>query len=537
MSKRTRKTAATTEPPAKPPRLGELAQEPPNWRGRAYFDAAATGAHNREHWQQAGTQDPDARILPDLDTLRRRTTSEYHNNSIVKGVVDTLGRDVAGTGPMVIVNDEAEIDSAEATDDAPTIGDEYERRFDEWCGIADAAGRKTLAQIIDGAIIQFCTEGEYLGVLKSALPTSRTADYPVRLRLLSVAPQRLMTPWGASEGWEKRNGQSYETYLNGGIEFDGDGNPLFYYILKHHPGSAVNYMDAQQYSKVPASSVIYLGVTPFPGQSRSYPWLSPALENLAYWRRYMLAVLDAAEKGADMAVLFEAAGNDVQPIPVAAMSSTTLRRGSMTVAPIGYKASGFKSEQPQTTIEMFRDVVLAEIFRCIHMPFNIGIGNSAGYNFASGRLDHQVYGRFIGAIQEWIGIQLIDRLFTEWRREAELVPGYLARRFPPSARVETTYYWDSARYVEILKERQAQGIALGNRMTSYARECAREGMDYRRLFRQIARERRQMKALDISPTDVDKGLNRPAADNADATADEAPAKKPRGKKKETANAA
>jgi capsid protein len=518
------------QPALEPRPIGDFIGDRP---GRAYFDAAASGPTNRNHWGLYGSLDADSRIIPDLDTLRKNTAAEYHNNSYVKGIVDTLARDVSGTGPMVIVNDEAQIDAGDDEVETPTpsIGDGYEQRFEEWCAIADASGKKTFAQIINDIIIQMCVDGEYLGVLKSVSPRSRTADYPVKLRLLSVAPQRLMTPWGMTDGFAKRNGQNYETYLNGGIEFDGDGIPLFYYILKHHPGSAVNYTDPNAYEKVPASAVIYLGVTPFPGQSRSYPWLSPALELLAYLRRFTLAVIDAAEKGADMAVLLETYSEQALPYDIAPLSSTTLKRGSVTVAPPGYKSAGFKSEQPQTTFQMFRDCIMGEVLRCISMPFNIGIGNSAGYNFASGRLDHQVYGRFIGAIQEWGSIQLGDRLFTEWRREAELLPGYLPRRFPASARVETTYYWDSARYVEILKERQAQGMALGNRMTSYARECAREGIDYRRLFRQIAREKRLMKALDIQTTDIEKALNRPA--NEAAQEEESTGAQ---KKKETAHA-
>ena len=39
----------------------------------------------------------------------------------------------------------------------------------------------------------------------------------------------------------------------------------------------------------------------------------------------------------------------------------------------------------------FKKEILNEIARCLGMPYNISAGNSSGYNYASGRLDHQTY--------------------------------------------------------------------------------------------------------------------------------------------------
>jgi capsid protein len=46
---------------------------------------------------------------------------------------------------------------------------------------------------------------------------------------------------------------------------------------------------------------------------------------------------------------------------------------------------------PATTYAEFKKEVLNEIARCLNMPFNVAAGNSSGYNYASGRLDHQTY--------------------------------------------------------------------------------------------------------------------------------------------------
>jgi hypothetical protein len=46
---------------------------------------------------------------------------------------------------------------------------------------------------------------------------------------------------------------------------------------------------------------------------------------------------------------------------------------------------------PTTNYEMFRNAILNEIARCVHMPSNKALADSSRYNYSSGRLDHQTY--------------------------------------------------------------------------------------------------------------------------------------------------
>ena len=45
-----------------------------------------------------------------------------------------------------------------------------------------------------------------------------------------------------------------------------------------------------------------------------------------------------------------------------------------------------QAEQPTTTFAEFKHEILNKIARCLNMPFNVGAGNSSGYNYASERL-------------------------------------------------------------------------------------------------------------------------------------------------------
>ncbi len=57
------------------------------------------------------------------------------------------------------------------------------------------------------------------------------------------------------------------------------------------------------------------------------------------------------------------------------------------------------------------------------MPFNVAPGNSSGYNYASGRLDHQTYFKSIRVEQSQITRTVLVRILHAWLREAILIEG------------------------------------------------------------------------------------------------------------------
>ena len=85
------------------------------------------------------------------------------------------------------------------------------------------------------------------------------------------------------------------------------------------------------------------------------------------------------------------------------MDLVELERRMATVLPGGWRMGQIQAEQPSTTYGEFKKEILNEIARCLNMPFNVAAGNSSGYNYASGRLDHQIYYKSIRVDQDPIG--------------------------------------------------------------------------------------------------------------------------------------
>lgn len=100
-------------------------------------------------------------------------------------------------------------------------------------------------------------------------------------------------------------------------------------------------------------------------------------------------------------------------------------RGTWLTMPYGWKVGQIQAEQPTTMYGDYTSKVLNEIARPPNMPFNIASGNSASYNYASGRLDHQSFFKAIRIDQAHIADIVLDQVFRGWLSEAVLIEGLL----------------------------------------------------------------------------------------------------------------
>jgi len=440
-------------------------------RGR--YDAAVTTDGNRRHWANADGLSADAAASPEVRrVLRNRARYEVANNSYARGIVSTLANDVVGTGPRLQM----------LTSD-PDANTRIERAFMQW---AKAVG---LAAKLRTMRMARAESGEAFALLarNSALPT------PVQLDIRIIEADQVATPDLALR----------DPLAIDGIVFDEFGNPLEYHVLKQHPGD-VRWFAGLKYDRVPAEAMIHYFRADRPGQSRGIPDITPAIPLFAQLRRFTLAVIAAAETAAEFAgvVQTDAPANgeaeDIEP-----MDTIELEQRMLLTLPGGWKMAQMKAEQPSTTYGEFKREILNEIARCLNMPYNVAAGNSSGYNYASGRLDHQTYFKSNRIEQAHLECMVLDRIFDAWLDEAVLVEGLL----PQSMRMTDAprnhqWFWDGNEHVDPAKEANAQATRLSSRTTSLAREYAKQGLDWEAELRQIAKERAFMRELGIEETDV-----------------------------------
>ena len=430
--------------------------------GQAYtlrfgFDSAKTTDDNRQHWAAADGYSADAALDQTVRrTLRNRCRYEVANNSYARGIVLTLANDIVGTGPRLQLS---------------TSDPEYNRRaeldFSAWALTVNLAGKlRTLrmarAQDGEGFLYLFRNEG---------------LDHQARLDLLLVEADRVC----ASEVFPKPKEEATD-----GIALDEWDNPVAYSVLRTHPGDdgGVGGSWGNDSIRIDARHMIHYFRRERPGQHRGVPEITPALPLFAQLRRFTLAVLSAAEAAADFSgILYTDMPPSGEAEPIEMMDKIHLQRNMLVTMPGGWKMGQVDPKQPASTYAEFKREILNEIARCLCMPFNVAAGNSSGYNYASGRLDHQSYFKSIRVSQHTLGASVLDPILKAWLELYDEKPPpakcgpvpecrHHGCRLPPHQ-----WFWDGMEHVDPAKEANALAVRLSCGATSFNAEFGRQGKD------------------------------------------------------------
>lgn len=457
-----------------------------NGRLRAGYDAAQITDENRRHWALADSLSADAALSANVRaTLRRLSRYEAANNAYARGIVDSLANYVIGTGPVLQIGQ-------------PGLGSDIEeaveKAWNRW------ARRVNLAEKLWTARVAQAESGEVF--LK--LITNPVLPGSVKLDIELVEADRVAAPLDAF---------SDEVVLaTDGIRLDEAGNPVEYFVLKQHPGSLFFRGGlSDDFDRVPASQILHLYRPTRPGQHRGVPEIAPALPLFALLRRYTLATLRAAELAASISGVIKTEGApETDADEVATWDAVEIQRGMLVALPAGYDVQQLEARQPSAQYGEFKREILREIARALSMPYNVAAGDSSDYNYASGRLDHQAFWRFIAVDRERITARILNPLFAEWLREATLVDSTL----PPVVRerrgagLRPRWLFPGFEHVDPAKEATGIALRLKHGLTTLADEYAKQGLDWRVQIEQRAREVEMMRALNV-PLPEEKSANRP----------------------------
>ena len=420
--------------------------------------------HNKRHPRELGPTEVRA-FLTHLAVNRRVSASTQNQalNAIVFMYREVVRRDPGEFG---------EFDRAKRPKRLPTVltRDEVKRVLAHLEGTHGLMAR--------------AEDGEAFAILTSnhRLPTR------VKLDLRLVEADQVTTPdlslrWNAVDG----------------IVFDEAGNPVEYHVLKQHPGdNRFGLASGVEYERLPAEAVIHWFRCDRPGQARGVPDIMPALPLFAQLRRFTLAVLAAAETAADFAgILYTDAPANGEADAAEPFEPIELEKRALLTMPGGWKMSQLQAEQPATTYAEFKREILNEIARCLNMPFNIAAGNSSGYNYASGRLDHQTYYKSLRVEQAHLEAVVLDRVLSAWLDEAVLIPELWPDGLGPFTDWPHQWFWDAPEHVDPAKEATAQATRLASMTTTLAYEYARQGRDWEEALRQRAKETALMRELGL----------------------------------------
>lgn len=437
----------------------------------ASYDSNATTSQNYRHWRFADHLSADSSMRPEVRRrIRSRARYEVNqNNPIGLGIVLTLANDTIGTGPRLHLGLNTE-----------KYNVRIQKAWSEWMHavcLGDKLHTMKMAKVIDG---------EALG----RITINPKLETPITLDFQTIECDRLEAP--SYQDGMLRN------YIDGVLVDDND-NPISYDILNDHPGSDCYQRSSRDFRTYDARNVIHWFRKDRPEQHRGLSECQSALALFAYLRRFTLATVAAAETAANQSMVIKTN----QPVPTEFaeesaelmhdfwMESVALDRNGATVLPHEWEIQQILARHPATTYPMFKHEIIAEIARCLCMPYNVAAANSSEHNYASGRLDHQTYHQSINVERDRINRLVLDRLFCEWMHEAALtggvLPGRIATRvlevvkktgsYNISRKIPHTWHWDGFAHSDPEKESKAQGERLANGTSHRAIEYAKDGRD------------------------------------------------------------
>lgn len=419
-----------------------------NRQQNATYDAAGNSDEYKNYWAPADALDADSANSPAVrSTLVRRSRYDVGNNGFSDGIASTYATDLIGRGPTLRMQTGSE-----------GFNRMVESAWFYWC--QEVKFRRKLWCVAHAKHV----DGEGLGVLRR----NAKLKHRVKLDWVLHETEQCQSPYLA---------YGKPGHIDG-IAFDEFGNPTYYEILKHHPGSnhSVAY---QQPEQVPAKFVTHWFKLRRPGQHRGVPECASTLNLGASARRWREATVAAAENIADFTLFIKTQFEPDEMDSVSPMSTIDVQKRMITALPAGHDAFQPKAEQPTAGHAEFSKSLINEQARPKSMPYNKAACDSSSYNYASGRLDHQTYYGHLNVDRDDCDDCVLDPMFSVWFDYAVVAYGWLGGNPDAISAAAKAHLWDWPKHpvADIGTEADASDKKLKNGTASIASEQVAAGLD------------------------------------------------------------
>lgn len=467
---------------------------------RTAYDGASLRANDVRAWLPT-RMSADAEILPELGTLVSRARDSDRNNPIAKGARQTLVDNVVGTGPRLL----SEPDYAalgKTADWALQWGEQFERVFHAWWWSTAAHAGDTLTgdQIAQQAQAAQIMNGDAV-TLPLWLP-DRGDGYATKLQM--VEADRLSNP----------DGRQDTQYLRGGIELDAYGMPLAYHIRKTHPGDfMLGGFDGStigQWERVPRRTpfgrlrVIHFYDQERSAQTRGKPLLTTVLPMLKQVDRSVRAEIDASVANALVAGIIttplerddvvELFSKDADAYMKARDEhAVRLSSGSLMSLFPGDDFKGFTPSRPNPQLAAFIKNILMIAACGLDMPYELLVKDWSNTTYTSGRMALLEAWRSFNRRRDLLGTMFLDPIKALFLEEQVYAGNIEADGWEDPVRrcayLHGSWIFPGRGWVDQVKEANGAQIRLNTGLTTFAKECAEQGLYWRDVIRQRAVEK------------------------------------------------
>jgi len=437
-----------------------------------------------------------------LPIMRSRARALAANNEHGKRFLSLVATNVVGRrNPKLQVRAMKDArDPNKPTTLDKSANDAIEIHWDRWGKTADLSGRhRSLYQMMRTLIKGVARDGE--GLVR--IVRNRRLPYGMALQLLEA--DRL----DDTLNQRLANGAT----VRQGVEIDGTGRAVAYYIKTSHPGE--HYMtQTAGVERVPVSEVLHVFLTERAEQVRGVTWFHAVILRGSIIHKFEESAVIAAHIGASKIATLERADD----APDAAMGmadaktsaglSMSVEAGEMFELPPGYKLNSWNPDYPHQNFESF----LKACLRGLAAGFDIAAHNLTGdmteVNYSSARIAELAEREAWMYLQDWFIESFCVPIYEEWLALALLtgsitfdisgksLPADKLDKFRQASRFQGRR-WS---WVDPLKEAEANEKQLNNRLTSRTRLAAEQGEEFDDILDELAQEDEAIKAANLVPS-------------------------------------
>lgn len=391
------------------------------------------------------------------------------------------------------------------------------KAFYEWCKTCDADG------VNDFFGLQATVSDEEFEVGEVFIRLIHSVNQPLKLRLMTSE----QLPYSVLSAPDLPTNHTIRL----GVEMDAQDQRAAYHFYRYHPGDGtVTTSDRVRTVRIPASEILHVFKARQPGQLRGLPRTLGALVPANKLSDYDDTTLERAISGSKVSGIIKKGASD---------------RGSEAGVLAGAKSNGdgtatldfetgtileLEQDEDWVTVEPpdpganygeFTYRNSAQACAAMGVPYLEVTGDLRKATFSAGRLGRMPFKRRVEQFQHLqLSVQMLQPIWVAWLRDG-LLRGTISL---PRGAARTVEAYSNVRwmgpkweYIEPLKDRQAEKMAVDELFVPRSDIIAERGDDPDEIDQKIAEDQKREKRL---------GLKRPAVNGGGAAAEDDPEEDP-----------
>ena len=473
-------------------------------RARASLHDAAAGSRRLKDWHPTDA-DISSIATASGDTLVRRARDLVLGNPYAANAKEEFAAALVGTGirPASTIEDEG-------------LQTRVMQLWSAWCEVAEEQGSLSLYGVMDLVAGALFEAGE---VFVRVRPRRLSDGLPVPLQLQVLESEYLDRSYSAPVDAVRK--------IRAGIEFGALSERLAYHFWRNHPGDRIGWQGPQERVRVPAEAVLHVFDVRRPSQLRGLPMLTPGMVRMRILDSYDDAELERKRTAALVAgfVTKSTEGgywtNETEGTDDEGMPEATARWSPGTIVEL-LPDENIEFSAPTdvgATYETFQYRNLLAIAAAIGVPYANLTGDVRQANYSSLRAALVQFRRRVDRLQAKVMVHQFCR--PVWARfiDAAVLSGALPVSPEQAAQLKAKVLWIPPKWewVDPLKDRQAEQLAVDMRVKARSQVIIQEGGDPEQVDQQIAADQARAERLGIAAQDQSR--RPPAADEDDASPD------------------